>query len=147
VRPCDRLQVLDSDFGKYFASSGFSRVHQLEEVDAFVRNTGDIFFDGIDAFNSSVMSTFDLHVSDSAPTHCAMIWVRSIARSRRNILLLALSIVSPISCDRSGDSATKYYARDLDVFDRVLAPLGLSSRTDQASSHLCWWSHAISNRF
>jgi hypothetical protein len=59
----------DPDFDKYFASSGFSRVHQLEEVNAFVSDSDDMFFDGIDDIDPRVMSMFDLHVPDSAPTH------------------------------------------------------------------------------
>lgn len=33
----------DHDFDKYFASSGFSGVHQLEQVDVFVSDTDDMF--------------------------------------------------------------------------------------------------------
>ena len=32
-----------SDFDKYFASSGFSRVYQLEEVDAAISDTDVIY--------------------------------------------------------------------------------------------------------
>jgi hypothetical protein len=39
---------VDPHFGKYFASSGFSRVHQLKEVDAATPDTDDMLFDGID---------------------------------------------------------------------------------------------------
>jgi hypothetical protein len=73
VRPCAKLEVLDPDFDKNFALSGFSRVYQLEEVDTFVSDIDDISYesiDGIDGFDPSVTSVFDLHVSNSAPTHC-----------------------------------------------------------------------------
>lgn len=66
----------DPDFDKYFASSGFFRVHQREEIDAFVPDTNDMFFDGIDPLG---MSMLDLHIPDSTPT-ITMVWV--IARSR-----------------------------------------------------------------
>jgi hypothetical protein len=41
-------------------------VHQLEELDAFVSDTADMFFDGI---HGIVMSVLDLHIPDSTPTH------------------------------------------------------------------------------
>ena len=58
----------DPDFDKYFASSDFSRVHQREEIDTFVYDTNDMFFDGIDGTDPRVMSIFDLQVPDSDPT-------------------------------------------------------------------------------
>jgi hypothetical protein len=48
------------------ASSGISCVHQLEEVDTFKFDTDNTFIDGIDPH---MISMFDLHVPDSAPTH------------------------------------------------------------------------------
>jgi hypothetical protein len=57
---------LDPVFDHCFASSGFSCVHQLDEVDATVSDTDDTSFDGID---HRVMPIFDLHVPNSAPTH------------------------------------------------------------------------------
>ena len=41
-------------------------MHQLEEVDAAISDTDDVFFNGID---TRVISVFDLRVLDSAPTH------------------------------------------------------------------------------
>jgi hypothetical protein len=70
VRPCAKLEVRDPNFDKNFASSGFSRVYQLEEVDTFVSDIDDISFesiDGIDDLDPRVTSVFDLDVSDSAP--------------------------------------------------------------------------------
>jgi hypothetical protein len=57
----------DADAPQYFASSGFSGVQHMEEVDALVSYTDDVFFDDIDP---RVMSMFDLHAPDSAPTPC-----------------------------------------------------------------------------
>jgi hypothetical protein len=56
----------DQDFDQYFAPSSLSGVHQLEEVDVLVYDTADMFFGGIDP---RVISSFDLHDPDSAPTH------------------------------------------------------------------------------
>ena len=56
----------DPIFDPYFALSGISYVHQLEEVDAFKSDTDNTFIDGI---CPNVMFMFDLHVPDSAPTH------------------------------------------------------------------------------
>jgi hypothetical protein len=58
-----------SDFDKYFASSGFSSVKQPEEVDAFVSDTDDMFFEGIYGIDPRVMAMFDLHIPDSTPAH------------------------------------------------------------------------------
>jgi hypothetical protein len=41
-------------------------VHQLEEIDASVSDTDDMFFDGI---HGIVVLMFDLHIPYSAPTH------------------------------------------------------------------------------
>jgi hypothetical protein len=92
----DILQVLLVHFHsilqgrfRHYASSGVSRVQQLEEVDAAISDTDtdDMFFVGIDP---RVMSIFDLQVP---------IMVSSITWSRSSLLLLlVLHIVSPISC-------------------------------------------------
>jgi hypothetical protein len=50
---------------QFFASSGISCVHQLEEVDTFVSDTNTTFIDGIDPY---MIYMFDLHVFDSAQT-------------------------------------------------------------------------------
>jgi hypothetical protein len=57
----------DSD--EYFASSGLSLVHHLEEVDAAISDTDDMIFEGIDGTDPRAMSMFDLNVPDSAKTH------------------------------------------------------------------------------
>jgi hypothetical protein len=41
----------------------------LEAFDAFVSNTDEMIFDGIHGIDSRVMSTSNLHVSDSTPTN------------------------------------------------------------------------------
>jgi hypothetical protein len=45
-------------------------VQQPEEVDAFVFDTDELFFDDIHGIQPHVMPTFDLHVPDSASTNC-----------------------------------------------------------------------------
>jgi hypothetical protein len=77
---------LDLVFDQFFASSGFSRVYQLDEVDATVSDTGP-----------RVMSMFDLRVPNLAPTHYDD-WDALDHQARRSLLLLALHIVSPTSC-------------------------------------------------
>jgi hypothetical protein len=133
------------DFDNSFASSSFSRVHQLEEVDTAISDTDDIFFDGTDGIDPRVMFLVDLHVPDFAPTHDDLgafdrqvkaIFTTSRAQHRFADILR-----------RSGDSTAKYYftmrTKDLDAFDRAKrahfddgsqavttddsAPLGLSS--------------------
>jgi hypothetical protein len=59
----------DPDLDKCFASSGFSRVQQLEEVSTRIPDTDDTFFDSIDGIDPSVMSMFDLHIPYSAPAY------------------------------------------------------------------------------
>jgi hypothetical protein len=69
-------------------------MHQLEEVYVFVSDTDDIFIGGIDGIDPRVRSMTSL--TPLQPNR--IIWVISIASSRRSLLLLALHIVSPISC-------------------------------------------------
>jgi hypothetical protein len=110
----------DPDFAKYFVSSSISRVHQLEEVDAF--DTDDMIFDGIDGIDGidpRVMTTFDHHVPGSAPIHYDDL-------GALDHQVKAISTAPHRFADilrRSGDSTTKYYAtirtKDPDVFGRV----------------------------
>jgi hypothetical protein len=59
---------LDPVFDQCLVSSCISCAHQLKDVDTFVSDTDNTFIDGI---GPRVMSTLDLHVPDSAPTHYA----------------------------------------------------------------------------
>jgi hypothetical protein len=65
--PPHRLGYLD--FDNSFASSGFSCVDQLGEVDTAISNTDDMSFAGADGIDPRVMSLFDLHVPGFARTH------------------------------------------------------------------------------
>jgi hypothetical protein len=46
----------DPNFDNFFASSGFSRAQQLEEVNAGIPDTDNMFLDGIDGIDPRVIA-------------------------------------------------------------------------------------------
>ena len=85
---------LHSDFDNYFASSGFSCVHQMEEAMPPYAIPTTCFFRRYRPSRDVICSIF---TSPTLLQSTTTIWVRLITRSRRSLLPLALYTVSPIS--------------------------------------------------